>query len=117
MCVNLSRYLAGNNAEDFLAELYQQAIECSIHLIVNALPCVFPQATAVSMSFENSGFFEAANIRDGLVVASWGLFLSMVTKSPESHTTVCVYILFARALVASYHDVRPFQLSSHEVRE
>jgi hypothetical protein len=27
-------------------------------------------------------------MREGLVVASWGLYLSMVAKSPESHTTV-----------------------------
>jgi hypothetical protein len=48
-----------------------------------------PQATAASMSFAYSGFLEAARIREGLVVASWGLYLSMVAKSPESQTTVC----------------------------
>jgi len=47
-----------------------------------------PQATAASMSFAYSGFLEAARIREGLVVASWGLYLSMVAKSPESQTTV-----------------------------
>ena len=40
------------------------------------------------MSLAYSGFLEAARIRDGLVVASWGLYLAIVAKSPESQTTV-----------------------------
>jgi hypothetical protein len=40
------------------------------------------------MSFAYSSFFDAARIRDGFVVASWGLYLEMVAKSPESQTTV-----------------------------
>lgn len=52
------------------------------------LPCFFPYSTATSMSLAYSGFLEAARIREGLVVASWGLYLSMVAKSPESQTTV-----------------------------
>lgn len=51
-------------------------------------PCFLPQATAASISFSYSGFLEAARISEGLVVASWGLYLSMVAKSPESQTTV-----------------------------
>jgi hypothetical protein len=42
---------------------------------------------ASSISFAYSGFLEAARIREGLVVASWGLYLPMVAKSPESQTT------------------------------
>ena len=52
-------------------------------------PCFFPYSHASSMSFAYSGFFEAARIKDGLVVASCGLYLPMVAKSPESQTTVC----------------------------
>jgi len=33
-------------------------------------------------------FFDAARMSEGLVVASCGLYLPMVAKSPESHTTV-----------------------------
>ena len=51
--------------------------------------CCLPHATAASISFAYSGFLEAARISEGLVVASWGLYLSMVAKSPESQTTVC----------------------------
>lgn len=43
-------------------------------------------ATSISLAY--SGFLEAARIREGLVVASWGLYLPMVAKSPESQTTV-----------------------------
>ncbi len=39
------------------------------------------------MSLAYSGFFDAARMSDGLVVASCGLYLSMVAKSPESQTT------------------------------
>jgi hypothetical protein len=53
-----------------------------------SLPCCLPYATASSMSLAYSGFLDAARIRDGLVVASCGLYLSMVAKSPESQTTV-----------------------------
>ena len=52
------------------------------------LPCFLPYSTAVSISFAYSGFLDAARMREGLVVASWGLYLSMVAKSPESQTTV-----------------------------
>ena len=51
-------------------------------------PCFLPYSTAASISFAYSGFFDAARMRDGLVVASCGLYLSMVAKSPESQTTV-----------------------------
>jgi hypothetical protein len=40
-----------------------------------------------SMSLAYSGFLAAARIREGLVVASWGLYLAMEAKSPESETT------------------------------
>lgn len=53
-----------------------------------SLPCFLPYATASSMSFAYSGFLEAWRMRDGLVVASCGLYLSMVAKSPLSQTTV-----------------------------
>ena len=43
-------------------------------------------ATSISLAY--SGFLEAARIREGLVVASCGLYLPMVAKSPESQTTV-----------------------------
>lgn len=43
-------------------------------------------ATSISLAY--SGFFEAARIREGFVVASCGLYLPMVAKSPESQTTV-----------------------------
>ena len=53
------------------------------------LPCCFPYSTAASISFAYSGFLAAARISEGLVVASCGLYLPMVAKSPESQTTVC----------------------------
>jgi hypothetical protein len=53
------------------------------------LPCDLPYATASSISFAYSGFFDAARMSEGLVVASCGLYLSMVAKSPESQTTTC----------------------------
>jgi hypothetical protein len=52
------------------------------------LPCFLPNSTAASMSFAYSGFLEAARMSEGLVVASCGLYLSMVAKSPLSQTTV-----------------------------
>jgi hypothetical protein len=52
-------------------------------------PCFLPYSTAASISLAYSGFLEAARMSEGLVVASWGLYLSMVAKSPESQTTVC----------------------------
>jgi hypothetical protein len=52
-------------------------------------PWDLPYATASSMSLAYSSFLDAARIREGLVVASWGLYLSMVAKSPESQTTTC----------------------------
>lgn len=51
-------------------------------------PCAFPYSRAESISLAYSAFFEAARIRDGFVVASCGLYLSIVAKSPESQTTV-----------------------------
>lgn len=39
----------------------------------------FPYATATSMSLAYSGFFAACRIREGLVVASWGLYLPMAS--------------------------------------
>ena len=37
--------------------------------------CDLPYSTATSMSFAYSGFFDAARIKDGFVVASCGLYL------------------------------------------
>ncbi len=48
------------------------------------LTCFLPYSTAGSISLAYSGFLEAARMRDGLVVASCGLYFSMVWKSPES---------------------------------
>lgn len=42
----------------------------------------FEYATASSMSLAYSAFLEAARIREGFVVASWGLYLAMEAKSP-----------------------------------
>jgi hypothetical protein len=42
-------------------------------------PCSFPYATATSISLAYSGFLDAARIREGLVVASCGLYLPMAT--------------------------------------
>jgi hypothetical protein len=53
-----------------------------------SLPCFLPYSTAASISFAYSSFLEAARMSEGFVVASWGLYLSMVAKSPESQTTV-----------------------------
>jgi hypothetical protein len=66
---------------------------------------LLPQVTAASMSFSYSGFLEAARIREGLVVASWGLYLSMVAKSPESQTTVCEELSAHKIPVAWQHGV------------
>jgi hypothetical protein len=38
------------------------------------LPWSLPYATATSMSLAYSGFLVAARMREGLVVASWGLY-------------------------------------------
>lgn len=43
-------------------------------------------ATSINLAY--SGFFEAAKMSDGLVVASCGLYFPIVAKSPESQTTV-----------------------------
>jgi hypothetical protein len=40
-------------------------------------PCFLPYSTATSINLAYSGFFAAARMRDGLVVASWGLYLPM----------------------------------------
>jgi len=56
-------------------------------LCSRSFPCSLPYLTAASISFWYSSFFDAARISEGLVVASWGLYLSMVAKSPESQTT------------------------------
>jgi hypothetical protein len=53
-------------------------------------PCFLPYSHAASISFAYSGFFDAARMRDGLVVASWGLYFPIVAKSPESQTTVYI---------------------------
>ena len=47
-----------------------------------------PYATALSINFAYSDFLDAARISEGFVVASWGLYLAIVAKSPESATTV-----------------------------
>jgi hypothetical protein len=44
------------------------------------LPCSFPYATAMSISLAYSSFLEAARIREGLVVASCGLYLPIATS-------------------------------------
>lgn len=97
--VNLSRHFSGNNSQDFLAELYQQPVEGGIDLVIQilalssisfirALPqdltWPLPYSTALSISFAYSGFLEAARMREGLVVASCGLYLSMADKVSES---------------------------------
>lgn len=43
-------------------------------------PCSLPQAIEESMSLAYSGFLAAARIREGLVVASWGLYLAMAAR-------------------------------------
>jgi hypothetical protein len=58
-----------------------------------SLPFFLPYSTAESISFAYSSFLDAARISDGLVVASCGLYLSMVAKSPESQTTVYTAVL------------------------
>jgi hypothetical protein len=44
-------------------------------------PFSLPKARAASTSLAYSGFLEAARIREGLVVASWGLYLSIAGGS------------------------------------
>jgi hypothetical protein len=38
--IDLSRNLSWNNLQDFLSELYQKSIKCSINLLVNVAPLV-----------------------------------------------------------------------------
>lgn len=66
------------------SKLSNVASTCSLVL----LPCFLPYSTAASISFAYSGFLDAARMSEGLVVASCGLYLAMVAKSPESQTTV-----------------------------
>jgi hypothetical protein len=47
-----------------------------------------PNWTSRLSRVQSTSFLDAARMSDGLVVASWGLYLSMVAKSPESQTTV-----------------------------
>jgi hypothetical protein len=47
------------------------------------LPLSFPYATALSMSLAYSGFLAAARMREGLVVASWGLYLPIAEFCQE----------------------------------
>ena len=49
-------------------------------------PLSLPYATATSMSLAYSGFFEAARIKDGLVVASWGLYLPIAGSHHYQHS-------------------------------
>jgi hypothetical protein len=58
-----------------------------------SLPCFLPYSTAASISLAYSSFLDAARIKEGLVVASWGWYLAMVAKSPESQTTTCAKAL------------------------
>jgi hypothetical protein len=51
-------------------------------------PCALPYATASSMSLAYSAFLEAARIREGLVVASCGLYLPMAVKSSVHHSYI-----------------------------
>lgn len=105
--INLSGYLARHDGQDFLAKFNKQAVESGVNLLVqvfalsnrqcqsvtmapvlDVLTWSLPYATATSISLAYSGFFDAARMREGFVVASWGLYLPMVAKSPESQTTV-----------------------------
>ena len=43
-------------------------------------PLLLAYSTATSMSLAYSGFLEAARMREGLVVASWGLYFPMARK-------------------------------------
>jgi hypothetical protein len=104
--INLSGDLAGDDLEDLLAELNEKVVEGSVDLLIKSLalsggsvtdqdPAAFhsvqtsflPFWTAASIRLAYSGFLEAARIKEGLVVASCGLYLPMVAKSPESQTT------------------------------
>jgi hypothetical protein len=55
-------------------------------------PFFLPYSTALSIKAAYSGFLLAARMREGLVVASCGLYLSIVAKSPESQTTVYIIV-------------------------
>lgn len=54
----------------------------------NRLTCSLPYSIEALINSAYSGFFEAARISEGLVVASCGLYFPIVAKSPESQTTV-----------------------------
>lgn len=93
--IDLGGDLAGNDLKNLLAKLNQKTVEGGVNLLINGaalwqnqylwiiIPSkreqsrtVFlPYSTATSMSLAYSGFLEAARIRDGLVVASCGLYL------------------------------------------
>ena len=113
--VDLGAHLARDDLQDLLAELDQQPVQRGVDLVVLVLAlrretqqpapsprgrasgnggeervrtCSLPYWTATSISLAYSGFLAAARMSDGFVVASCGLYLSMVAKSPESQTTV-----------------------------
>ena len=46
----------------------------------SVLPCFIPYSIATSWSLAYSVFFDAARIREGFVVASWGLYLPMAVE-------------------------------------
>ena len=95
--VNLGRHLPWDNLKNLLAELDEKAVERSINLAVNVFPlsesqrllrgrwregterrtCSLPYSMATSINLAYSVFLEAARIRDGFVVASCGLYLSI----------------------------------------
>lgn len=45
-----------------------------------SLPWVLPYSIATSISLAYSGFLDAARMREGLVVASWGLYLPIAAE-------------------------------------
>ena len=103
--VDLGGDLAGDDLQDLLAELDEKVIQGGVDLFVEGFALDFvsmmgttelgksrrtsflPFSTAASIKLAYSGFLDAARMREGLVVASWGLYLPMVAKSPESQTT------------------------------
>lgn len=97
--INLSGDLAGDDLEDLLAELNEKVVEGSVDLLIKSLnlsggsvtdqdPAAFhsvqtsflPFWTAASIRLAYSGFLEAARIKEGLVVASCGLYLPMAAE-------------------------------------
>lgn len=82
-CIDLSRNTTGNDVENLGTELDQE--------VVKGLFCLFSfrarNALCSRDGFVNQlGVFsllEAARMRDGLVVASWGLYLAMATRVLE----------------------------------